>query len=212
MLALLEKSQESSLTDLRAQNDLKIAGRGWELQSSITVNRQSITSVIESGGFLNGGFQGGGTPGPTATASSDYLAIEPDAQSPGKTAEEVRAEDIADLFVGMAGTSVRVTRMRSDLAKTAMNVDFHLYASSAQPASRSRSRAHGAGGRPARSETAIHSHLGGMKSVGSVTTSMRSRPSAISRSPSAPRGTTSRAATSKVPGTASPMHETSIGS
>ena len=115
----------SNYTDLRAQNDLKLAGRGWELQSSITLNRQSITSVIESGGYQGGGYQG-------APATGDYLAIEPSGQSPGKTAEQVRAEDIAGLFAGMAVPSVRVTRMRSDLAKTAMNVDFLLHASSDQ--------------------------------------------------------------------------------
>lgn len=112
----------SNYTDLRAQNDLKHAGRGWELQSSITLNRQTITSLIENGG--NGGFQGG-LQGPT----SDYLAIAPEGQSSGKTAEQVRAEDIAGLFAGMAGSSVRVTRVRGDIAKTAMNVDFLLHAS-----------------------------------------------------------------------------------
>ncbi len=120
----------SNYTELRAQNDLKFPGRGWELQSSIPLNRQAIKSAIESGGFVGGGgFQGGR---PTTTASSDYLAIEPDGQTPGKTADQVRAEDIADLFEGMQGQSVRVTRMRSDVAKTAMNVDFLLQASSDQ--------------------------------------------------------------------------------
>lgn len=114
----------SNYTDLRAQNDLALAGRGWELQSSLKLTHQVIRNAIETGTSGNGGFRG-----PATTASTDYLAIEPDGQSPGKTAEEVRAEDIADLFAGMAGPTVRITRMRGDIAKTAMNVDFNLRAS-----------------------------------------------------------------------------------
>lgn len=116
----------SNYTDLRTQKEAQFAGRGWELQSSLSVSPQTIKTTIENGGS-NGGFgpQGG-------AATNDYLPIEPDGQNPGKTAEEVRAEDIADLFVGMKSTNVRVTRIRSDVAKTAMNVDFYLQASSDQ--------------------------------------------------------------------------------
>ncbi len=117
----------SNYTDLRAQNDLALAGRGWEFQSSITLDHQRIRASIEAGGASNGGFQG-----PANPASTDYLAIEPEGQSPGKTAEQVRAEDIADLFAGMAGSTVRITRMRGDIAKTAMNIDFNLHASADQ--------------------------------------------------------------------------------
>jgi hypothetical protein len=116
----------SNYSDLRAQKEAQFAGRGWELQSSITLPQQTIRTRIESGGSAFNGF---GAPQP---AVDDYLAIEPDGQDPGKTAEQVREEDIADLFAGMKGTSVRVTRIRSDVAKTAMNVDFYLQASADQ--------------------------------------------------------------------------------
>lgn len=116
----------SNYTDLRAQNEATFAGRGWELQSSISLTRDSIRNTIQSGGVV------GGFPGATASAGADYLPIEPDGNSLGKTAEQVREEDIADLFEGMHGPNVRVTRMRSDVAKTAMNIDFLLQASTDQ--------------------------------------------------------------------------------
>lgn len=118
----------SNYTELRSQKEAQFAGRGWELQSSLTLAQQIIRSRIESGGS----FGGGGFGSAPAPATSDYLPIEPDGQNPGKTAEQVREEDIADLFAGMQGASVRVTRIRSDVAKTAMNVDFYLQASADQ--------------------------------------------------------------------------------
>jgi hypothetical protein len=118
----------SNYSDLRTQKEAQFGGRGWELQSSLTLAQQIIRTRIESGGSAFGQF-GGATPAP---AVNDYLAIEPDGQNPGKTAEQVREEDIADLFAGMKGASVRVTRIRSDVAKTAMNVDFYLQASADQ--------------------------------------------------------------------------------
>src|SRR5581483_7819758 len=115
--------------------DLKNAG--WEIESSINLNEQSITSVIESGGRYYG--NGGGGPfyqGLQADAAADYLPV--GSADPGtdggdggyESAEQVRADDIAALFVGLSGPTVRVTRMRSDIAQSAMTKDFVLTASS----------------------------------------------------------------------------------
>jgi hypothetical protein len=120
----------SNYTTLRDQNDATFGGKGWEMQSSLNLTQLAISSSIQSGGVVNGGFGGPATqPG---NAANDYLAVEPDGQSQGKTAEQVRTEDITALFAGMKGQTVRVTRMRSDIAKTAMNVDFFLQASQDQ--------------------------------------------------------------------------------
>jgi len=119
------QSGASNYTSIRAQKDLEFAGKGWELQSSLSLDQQSVANTIRSGGV----FVGGGPGGPQGTAGNDYLPIEAEGQNAGKTADEVRAADIKALFAGMNGPSVRVTRMRSDIAKTAMNVDFLLEAS-----------------------------------------------------------------------------------
>jgi hypothetical protein len=129
----------SNYTTLRTQNEANVKNAGWEIESSISLNEQSITNVIQSGGqyygYGGGRFYQGGQPSDPAL---DYLPIgNADAGTDGgdggyESAEQVRADDIAALFVGMSGPTVRVTRMRSDIAQTAMTKDFVLTASSDQ--------------------------------------------------------------------------------
>jgi hypothetical protein len=130
----------SNYTTLRAQYEATLKNAGWEIESSINLNEQLITSVIESGGQYYGGGGGGGAIGiaAPADATQDYLPTgDPDAgvgdggdgrEAGYESAEQVRADDIAALFAGMAGPTVRVTRIRSDIAQTAMTSDFVLQA------------------------------------------------------------------------------------
>ncbi|MFI5297052.1 MAG: DUF2330 domain-containing protein [Polyangiales bacterium] len=125
----------SNYTTLRAQNELALGGKGWELESSINLNETLITNVILSGGqYYGGGGFGGGYP--VANPADDYLPVgDADAGTDGgptETAEQVRTDDISALFAGMAGPSVRVTRMRSDISHAAMTTDFVLGASADQ--------------------------------------------------------------------------------
>jgi hypothetical protein len=129
----------SNYTTLRTQNEANVKNAGWEIESSISLNEQSITNVIQSGGQYYG--YGGGRfyqGGQVSDPALDYLPIgNADAGTDGgdggyESAEQVRADDIAALFVGMSGPTVRVTRMRSDIAQTAMTKDFVLTASSDQ--------------------------------------------------------------------------------
>jgi Uncharacterized protein conserved in bacteria (DUF2330) len=128
----------SNYTTLRAQNEAALGGKGWEIESSLTLNQQLITNVILSGGQYYGGSGGfGGVSQSTPSdASLDYLAVgDPDAGAdagPYQSAEDVRAADIAALFVGLSGSNVRVTRMRSDISHAAMTKDFVLQASADQ--------------------------------------------------------------------------------
>ncbi len=126
----------SNYTTLRAQNEAKLAGKGWEIESSLGLSEELITNVILSGGqYYGGGGFGGGYP--VADPASDYLPVgDPDAGSTDggvtETAEEVRTDDVNDLFAGMTGPNVRVTRMRSDISHAAMTADFVLQASADQ--------------------------------------------------------------------------------
>jgi hypothetical protein len=108
---------------------------------SITINQTRITDLILSGGqyygYGYGGSAGTGVGSLTTTPSDpsiDYLPIgNPDAgPDAGETAGQVRADDITTLFVGLSGPNVRVTRIRSDIAHSAMTKDFVLQASSDQ--------------------------------------------------------------------------------
>ncbi len=122
----------SNYTTLRAQKEAKLKNAGWEIESSINLNEQAITNVIQSGGQYYGP---GVYPSSVSDPSLDYLAIgdaDAGADAGYESAEQVRAADIAALFVGMGAPTVRVTRIRSDIAQSAMTSDFVLTASSDQ--------------------------------------------------------------------------------
>jgi hypothetical protein len=125
-------TSSSNYTTVRAQKEASLKNAGWEIESSINLNEQAITNVIQSGGQYYGP---GLNPSTVSDPSLDYLPIgDADAGVDGgyETAEQVRADDIAALFVGMNGPTVRVTRIRSDIAQTAMTKDFVVTASSDQ--------------------------------------------------------------------------------
>jgi hypothetical protein len=123
------KTSSSNYTTLRAQNESNLGGKGWEMESSLTLNQQLISNVILSGGVYYGG--GGVGQAVPSKAEDDYLPVQGgDAgQGTGQSSEDVRAADIAALFAGMSGPNVRVTRMRSDISHAAMTTDFVLQAS-----------------------------------------------------------------------------------
>jgi hypothetical protein len=130
----------SNYTTLRAQDETALGGKGWEIESSIDLNQQTIASVIESGGVYYPG--GGYSPAPESDAGEDYLPIvggggSADGGDDGgvvvvETADQVRDDDVAALFAGNGGTNVRVTRIRSDISHAAMTTDLILQASADQ--------------------------------------------------------------------------------
>lgn len=123
------KTSSSNYTTLRAQNESNLQGKGWEIESSLTLNQQLVQNTILSGGVFYGG--GGVGPQQASKASDDYLPVPADDAGPGtgQSADDVRAADIAALFAGMSGPNVRITRMRSDISHAAMTSDFILKAS-----------------------------------------------------------------------------------
>ena len=135
-------TNSSNYTTLRAADEAALNYTGWEIESSLELNEQIITSVILSGGQYYGNTLGGGglTAPPPSDPSIDYLPVgDPDAGTDGgadsgdfESAEEVRTEDVNALFAGLTGPSVRVTRMRSDISHAAMTTDFVLQASADQ--------------------------------------------------------------------------------
>jgi hypothetical protein len=121
-------TRSSNYTTLRAQHETALANKGWEIESSLDLNKQVITQAIQSGGVVSGG-------APASNAADDYLPVpgDPDAGTEagaaGQTADDVRNADLATLYGGLSGATVRVTRMRGDIAHAAMNVDLVLAAS-----------------------------------------------------------------------------------
>jgi hypothetical protein len=132
-------TSSSNYTTLRTQNETALGGKGWEIESSLSLNQQLITSVILGGGqYSNNGGIGAGSVAqlPPSDATQDYLPVgDTDAGADAasyQSADDVRTADIAALFVGLQGPNVRVTRIRSDIAHAAMTQDFLLQASSDQ--------------------------------------------------------------------------------
>jgi hypothetical protein len=127
-------TSQSNYATLRAADEAALKGAGWEIESSIALNEQTITNVILSGGQYYGG--GGISVATPSDPTLDYLPVgDPDAGAeagPSESAEDVRTDDVNALFVGISGPSVRVTRIRSDIDHAAMTADFILQASDDQ--------------------------------------------------------------------------------
>jgi hypothetical protein len=126
-------TNSSNYTTLRVQKESALHNGGWEIESSITLNQQTIKNVILSGGYYYA--NGGLGPGFVSSASQDYLPIgTADAGADGgyESADQVRDDDIATLFAGLTAPVARVTRIRSDISQAAMTNDFVLQASGDQ--------------------------------------------------------------------------------
>ena len=126
----------SNYTTLRVQNEAKLKNGGWEIESSIALSEQIVKNVIMSGGqYYGNGLGSGAAP---VDATQDYLPIGSADAGAGagdggyESAEQVRDDDINALFAGLTASTVRVTRIRSDIAQAAMTSDFVLQASADQ--------------------------------------------------------------------------------
>jgi MYXO-CTERM domain-containing protein len=128
-------SNISNYSTLRVQRESMLKNAGWEIESSIAVNEQVIKNVIMSGGQYNG--NGGlGTTGAPLDATQDYLPVGDADAGAGdggyESADQVRDDDVKTLFSGLTGPTVRLTRIRSDIAQAAMTTDFVLQAAADQ--------------------------------------------------------------------------------
>jgi hypothetical protein len=149
----------SNYTTLRAAQEASFHNAAWELESSIDLSQLIITNTILAGGQYSQ--YGASAPATSATEDylpfgnlTDAGVCEGDdpddagdsgspdaswadagagaASSACETAEQVRNDDIAALFAGMSSPTIRVTRIRSDIAQAAMTVDLLLQAAADQ--------------------------------------------------------------------------------
>jgi uncharacterized membrane protein YgcG len=128
-------SNISNYTTLRVQNEANVKNAGWEIESSIALNTQVIKNVILNGGQYYGNGLASVAP---ADATQYYLPVgATDAGVPAgdagyESADQVRDDDINTLLTGLSGSTVRLTRIRSDIAQSAMTQDFVLQAAADQ--------------------------------------------------------------------------------
>jgi hypothetical protein len=129
-------TSSSNYESLRLSKEATFGGRGWQIESSLELNQNTITQTLEQAieyGSITGGYSAppasdGGTPDAgTGDGGEGY-----DAGADGGSGLTAADADLAVLFAGISQPSVRFTRMRSDVAKSALSVDMALEASSDQ--------------------------------------------------------------------------------
>jgi hypothetical protein len=113
-------TNKSNYVDLRVKNESALGGRGWQVESSMPVLPQQFDSLVDTDGRQYGG--------PFVDAAVDYDPVSSDSGI-SKSSDQVRQDDLDTLFKGMDTSNVRVTRMRTDLARTALSTDLDLKAS-----------------------------------------------------------------------------------
>ncbi len=116
-------ANQSNYKTIREERTRASNGRAWELESSLALPTEQIDNGVRNGGFV-------GRPGPQPTTpGDDYAAIPAANGNPGKTAAEVRDEDLGILLGRViSGAQIRVTRMRADLNHAALSEDLLLTA------------------------------------------------------------------------------------
>jgi hypothetical protein len=141
-------TSSSNYEQLRLSKEASFKGRGWEFESSLELSQYTIRQTLnqalqygptssQEGGYLSAegssGDAGVGDAGAADGGAAD--AGETDADSDGDSTDPQLAAASADLdvlFAGIAGPNFRITRMRSDVAHSALTDDMYLQASSDQ--------------------------------------------------------------------------------
>jgi hypothetical protein len=126
-------SSESDYTTVRQQKEMSLNDAAWQIESSLDISPLTIENDV-----LTGFFGGASSSSSGAGPGTDYVAIpamdggpEGGPGSPGETADQVRQQDLATLFVGGPATA-RITRLRADLSQAALATDLVLQAASDQ--------------------------------------------------------------------------------
>jgi hypothetical protein len=178
-------SQSSNYETVRLAKEATFKGRGWQIESSLDLNKYTIEEDLSSsiegdlngvGGYAPAGDAGDGDAGEAGgskasdagssdsseAGSSDAVGGDADDASSSDAGsgeagdagsgggadgggegdvdsgdfelgeyglEPVARQDLAVLFAGIAGSNVRITRMRSDVAHSALSEDMVLKAS-----------------------------------------------------------------------------------
>jgi hypothetical protein len=132
-------TSSSNYESLRLSKEATFGGRGWQIESSLELNQDTISQTLEQAiEYGSSGVGGYTTPLPPPAVdggTSDAGAVDggdgtEDAGVDGRL--DAAGADLAVLFAGISQSGVRFTRMRSDVAKSALSVDMALEASSDQ--------------------------------------------------------------------------------
>ncbi len=135
----------SNYDTLRTTMEASLAGRGWQVESSLELAQSLLSGTVDqscgyygssetSASFTTTSSDGasstasGGASSGSATAGGCYLPL---AGGDGD-AEVPLEQDLTAVFAGVAPPNARITRMRSDIAHSALTADLNLQASADQ--------------------------------------------------------------------------------
>jgi len=150
-------TESSNYESLRLAAEATYGGAGWQIESSLELAQYLISeSLIDSaeyatvGGYTplpgpDGGVstsnsstaattQGSGVGSGSSTGAGSVTTTQTTGGVTSGPAAEVAAAnaDLAALFSGIVGPTVRITRMRGDIAQSALSVDMQLGAAADQ--------------------------------------------------------------------------------
>jgi hypothetical protein len=122
--------EASDYTTVRATKTAASKGFAWQIESSLDLATRTLATSLEEAAHRP---QGNTPPVPDFPLTTGDGGKGSDAGAT-KTAEELRKDDLAVLLGGDPANvaTVRVTRMRADLAHTALGQDLHLRGASDQ--------------------------------------------------------------------------------
>ncbi len=129
-------TSSSNYESLRLSKEAEFKGRGWQIESSLELAQYSIQNTLQStvqNDYYSGKIDYPAPPAP-ADAGAEGGGGASDAGGKDSSAADLQAmdDDLKVLFKGIAGTNVRVTRMRSDVAHASLSEDMFLQASKDQ--------------------------------------------------------------------------------
>ena len=116
-------TQSSNYASLRTALEQQSGEKAWEVESSLAIDEAQFRQTVDDGGYPY--------PYYAYDAGTDYDSVTT-ADGGTESPDQVRADDLATLFHGISTSNLRVTRIRSDLARASLSQDLMLQASSDQ--------------------------------------------------------------------------------
>jgi hypothetical protein len=125
-------TSSSNYETLRVQIEAAFGGRGWQIESSLELAKYTIQNALD--GTVQNDFYSHAVDYPAPPlADGGTDAGAGDAGDDGGVEQQNAADDdLKVLFQGIGGGNVRITRMRSDVAHTALSADMFLQAAKDQ--------------------------------------------------------------------------------
>ncbi len=119
----------SNYATLVSQKETALGNAAWQIESVLDESPFQVENLVLQGNASNDYLPAPATNGGVGEGGASEAGVTD--SGGGETAEEVRSQDLATCFPG-AGSSVRITRMRADLAQAALANDLVLQASADQ--------------------------------------------------------------------------------